>query len=51
MPYKIKKLPNTPDVQVINTDTKDVKAKQTTKTKAKKQINLLQHIEKTKSKK
>jgi len=51
MPYQIKKLRNSTDVKVINTETKDVKAKRTTKTKAKKQINLLQHIEKTKSKK
>jgi hypothetical protein len=50
MPYKTKKLPKR-KVQVVNTDTGQVMAKSTTPSKAKKQINLLNHIHKDKKKK
>lgn len=48
MPYTIKPIPKTKFVKVINTQTGEVKAYKTTKTKAERQINLLDRLEKSK---
>jgi hypothetical protein len=48
MPYAIKPIPKTKFVKVINTQTGEVKAYKTTKTKAERQINLLDRLEKSK---
>lgn len=45
MPYKIIKLPGVNRYKVINTETREVKAKRTTLAKAKKQVKLLEGIE------
>lgn len=44
MPYKIRKLPNKDLYRVYNTDTKEVKAKETTLAKAKSMVRLLNAI-------
>jgi len=50
MPYKKIKLPNKNLYKVVNEKNGDVKAKQTTKEKADKQIRLLNYVETIKKK-
>lgn len=48
MPYTIKPISKTKFVKVVNTQTGEVKAYKTTKSKAERQINLLDRLEKSK---